>query len=230
MSDIHGNSFALEAMLEVAKKEKVEKLLILGDLVGYYYHPKKVVELIADWEHHLIRGNHEDILAGILSGDILEEEIRLKYGSGHRKAIEQLNEPQKQLLLTAPTQMQVEYDGIKILMCHGSPWQSDFYLYPNTVKQVFNKCDYYDVDLIFVGHSHYSFVYKLNKGMLINCGSVGQSRNLGAHASWALLDTDNGAVQLRLTPYNVQPLLAEVDNIDPDVPYLKDILIRNVNG
>jgi len=226
ISDIHGNIYALEALLKVAEKEGVEKLLILGDVVGYYYHPKKIMEVINNWDHLLIRGNHEDILGDIIAGKLKESAVRLKYGSGHCIAIEQLSESELQLLLNAPEKMQVECDGIKILMCHGAPWQTDFYLYPDTDKEILNKCKEFDVDLVFCGHSHYAFIYKSNTNILVNCGSVGQSRSLGGQACWALLNTANGVVQLMSTPYHTQPLIDEVKKNDPELPYLENILSR----
>lgn len=214
-------------MLKAAKKQSVEKLFILGDIVGYYYHPEKVIDLLADWHYNLIRGNHEEILSDIISGKIQEAEIRLKYGSGHRMAVEKLTNEQQQLLITAPEKMLVEYDGIKILLCHGSPWQTDFYLYPDTPKKILDNCIEFNVDLIFAGHSHYSFIYKMSNSMLVNCGSVGQSRSFGGHAFWALLNTNNGVIELKSTPYNVQLLVDEIEKIDPHIPYMKDILSRN---
>ena len=57
ISDIHGNYEALFSVLEKAKKESVEHLLILGDIVGYYYHPDKVLNLLAQWSYDMIKGN-----------------------------------------------------------------------------------------------------------------------------------------------------------------------------
>jgi len=226
LSDIHGNVYALEAMLKVARKEKVEKLLILGDIVGYYYHPQKIIELLSDWDHHLIKGNHEEILANIVSGKVQESEIRLKYGSGHRIALEQLSTEQLQMLLNAPRQMLLEYNGTKILICHSSPWELDLYLYPDTKREILDKSEQFEADLILVGHSHYPFIYKTSKNMLVNCGSIGQSRNSGGHASWALFNTNNGVVQLRSTPYNVDQLLEEIEEHDPGMTYLRKVLLR----
>lgn len=228
LSDIHGNLYALEAMLVAAKKERVEKLLILGDVVGYYYHTKEILEILAEWDYSFVKGNHEEILSKIISGKLQEPEIRKKYGSGHRIAIEQLSDSHLQLLCNAPERMFLEYDGIKILMCHGSPWQMDYYLYPNTKREILDKCEHSDLDFIFIGHSHYSFIYKMSRAILVNCGSIGQSRSLGGHAFWTLLNTDNGVIQQKSTPYNIQPLIAEIEKIDPDIPYLKDILTRNL--
>ena len=50
ISDIHGNYDALFSVLEKAKKESVDHLLILGDIVGYYYHPEKILNLLASLE------------------------------------------------------------------------------------------------------------------------------------------------------------------------------------
>ena len=42
LSDIHGNYDALEAVLKRAKKEKIDRFIFCGDLIGYYYEPKKM--------------------------------------------------------------------------------------------------------------------------------------------------------------------------------------------
>jgi predicted phosphodiesterase len=100
ISDIHGNIYALEEVLKSATKEKVEKLLVLGDVVGYYYHPDKVLKLLDDWDYELIRGNHEDILLDMISHKIPEIDIRMKYGSGHRFALEKLSNNQIEKITT----------------------------------------------------------------------------------------------------------------------------------
>ena len=37
ISDIHGNYDALVEVLKDAKSENIDHLLVLGDIVGYYY-------------------------------------------------------------------------------------------------------------------------------------------------------------------------------------------------
>ncbi len=49
LSDIHGNHYALKAVLEEARRCGVEYLFILGDLVGYYYYPDEVLKLLEGW-------------------------------------------------------------------------------------------------------------------------------------------------------------------------------------
>ena len=49
ISDINGKYDALIEVLKKAKKEKVEHILVLGDIVGYYYHPDKILKLLSEW-------------------------------------------------------------------------------------------------------------------------------------------------------------------------------------
>jgi predicted phosphodiesterase len=90
ISDIHGNCFALEAVLSEAKKKGVTKLFVLGDIVGYYYYPEVVLELLHNWDFEIIRGNHEDILKEVKSGKINLIELIHKYGYSLYLKVKQL--------------------------------------------------------------------------------------------------------------------------------------------
>ncbi len=227
LSDIHGNSCALQRVLQIAKKEKVQKLLVLGDLVGYYYHPDKVMQLLSEWQYSLIKGNHEDLLAGILNGKIIESDLRKKYGSGHKLALEKLNKDTINTITTAPEQMNIELNKVRFLMCHGSPWDHDHYIYPDAEAEILNKCDRTDADFVVCGHSHYQFIHRNTHSTLINVGSVGQSRNMGGIANWVIVNTDNKSVEMKATPYDTSELEKEVKEVDPTLPYLHEILKRN---
>ncbi|MEQ8217967.1 MAG: metallophosphoesterase family protein [Arenibacter sp.] len=226
ISDIHGNYDALVAVLKKAKKEKVEHLLILGDIVGYYYHPDKILELFSEWSFDMIKGNHENILEDLIANPSLGEIIRLKYGSGHNEAINKLTKQQLAFLRSLSETKSVQFDEVSILMCHGSPWSNDFYIYPDCENETILKCDSKEHDFVLIGHSHYAFAIKNANSILINPGSVGQSRQIGGKASWAIINTVNGCFQLLTTDYNVEKLLKEVEEIDADIKYLAEILKR----
>lgn len=228
ISDIHGNSFALEQVLLEAKKEKAEKLLVLGDLVGYYYYPDKVIKMIKEWDYHLIKGNHEGLLVELIAGRILETDLRKKYGSGHRLALEKLTKEDLNQIITAPEQLKITVDNVNILMCHGSPWDPDFYLYPDASPELLEKCNRRDVDFVLIGHSHYQFIYPNTNSTLINVGSVGQSRKEGGVANWILIDTITKQAELKATRYDTSELEREIVNTDPSNPYLQTILKRSL--
>ena len=157
ISDIHGNYDALVEVLKKAKKEEVEHLLILGDIVGYYYHPDKILELLSEWSFDMIKGNHENILEDLIANPSLGETTRLKYGSGHNEAINKLTNQQLGFLSSLPETKSVQFDEVSILMCHGSPWSNEYYIYPDSEKEVILKCDSKEHDFVLIGHSHYAF-------------------------------------------------------------------------
>jgi predicted phosphodiesterase len=229
LSDIHGNHYALKNVLEEAKEKGIEKLIILGDIIGYYYHPDLVLSLIGKWDCELIRGNHEKLILSVLNKEITIESLYGKYGSGHKIAIEKLNSSELNRLINLPDFKNLKICNSEILMCHGSNWDSDFYLYPDTSKEVLNKSSISNNDFVFVGHSHYPFVHHNLSNTLINVGSVGQSRKKGGVANWLFLNTETKSYEIMNTLYDTGPLIQEVEKMDPEIFYLKNILMRNEN-
>jgi putative phosphoesterase len=227
ISDIHGNYDALVEVLKKAKTEGVEHLLVLGDIVGYYYHPDKILKALSEWSCDIIKGNHEYILEGLIAKPELGDSIRLKYGSGHKEAIEKLSAEQLEFLRDLPETKSVQFNDISLLMSHGSPWSNDFYIYPDCDKDIIEKCDSTAHDFVLIGHSHYAFVLKNENSILINPGSVGQSRQVGGKASWCIINTKNGCFQMLSTDYNVENLINEITNKDKDIAYLTKVLRRN---
>ncbi len=227
ISDIHGNYDALVEVLKKAKKEGVEHLLILGDIVGYYYHPDKILNILTEWSFDIIKGNHENILEDLIASPSLGESIRLKYGSGHQEAMDKLSSQQLDFLRDLPETKSVQIDAVSILMSHGSPWSNDFYVYPDCDKDIIKKCDSTEHDFVLIGHSHYAFAIKNTYSILINPGSVGQSRQTGGKASWCIINTVNGCFQMLSTDYNVENLINEIAERDGDIEYLTKVLRRN---
>ena len=227
ISDIHGNYDALKAVLKKARKEGVEHLLVLGDIVGYYYHPDKILDALSEWSFDIIKGNHEYILEDLINDNSFGESIRLKYGSGHQEAIIKLSRDQLLFLKGLPDTKSIQYDQTSLLLCHGSPWSNDFYVYPDANNETLLECDSAEHDFVLIGHSHYQFAVKNKKSVLINPGSVGQSRQKGGMAFWCIINTENKSFQMLSTYYEIEHLLAEINNKDKDVEYLTKILLRN---
>jgi putative phosphoesterase len=226
LSDIHGNNYALRSVLDEATKNQVEQLIVLGDIVGYYYNPHLVLDMLSGWKYEMVLGNHENILRNLLTGCVSAEALKKKYGSGHEKAIEKLSKEQILILLSLPENLSLEIHSTRFLLTHGSPWSTDFYLYPDVSVDILEKCKDLIHDFIFVGHSHYQFAVNLGQQTLINVGSVGQSRQKGGVANWVLIDTENKSFQLKATAYNISELIKEIEQYDPDNRYLLDVLHR----
>lgn len=226
LGDIHGNADALRVVLAAAISSGAESLLITGDLVGYYYAPLKVLEMLQPWDRHIVRGNHEDMLSIARSDPAFLAQVDARYGTGLRTAIEQLNEQQLDELCGLPHPLELEFDGCKVLLCHGAPWDVDLYVYPDAVPEMLERCAIQDFDLVVMGHTHYPMQHAIGKTLLVNPGSVGQPRNRQPGACWTLFDTANRSLQFHQEQYNSSALVLECQQRNPELPYLAKVLTR----
>ena len=58
-SDIHGNREALTSILNDIKKENIDKIIYLGDVIGIGPKPKECLEIILNSNIETVTGNHE---------------------------------------------------------------------------------------------------------------------------------------------------------------------------
>ena len=227
LSDIHGNIFALEAVLEQIEQIGVERIIFLGDFTGYYYHSKEVFERLIQLKATMILGNHEHMLFDCADGILDAEVLRHKYGSGHKLALQQFSNVELDNIKRLPDYHLEIINNFSIGCYHGAPFDPNFYLYPDANSEILSRCDI-GIVFIFVGHSHYPFITQLEHGTLVNVGSIGQSRKAGGVASWCLFDIDKCELQLKSTYYDTQNLIKLVDFYDPDIEYLSKILKRGL--
>jgi putative phosphoesterase len=204
----------------------VEKLLISGDLVGYYFEPLEVLKLLEPWSKYLVRGNHEDMLSVARSNPSFLTKVNARYGSGLQMAIEQLSGVQLDELCALPHPVEIEIDKYKILLCHGSPWSTEEYIYPDADKKLLKRCSDTGFDVIVHGHTHYPAKHVVGKTLLVNPGSVGQPRNRQPGAHWAIFDAKIGEVQFRCEVYDPTQIMKECAEKNPELPYLAEMLIR----
>lgn len=226
MSDIHGNYDALIQVLEECKKYNVDKYIFLGDYVGYYYEPKKVWDKICQLDGFKIKGNHEDLLKDSLHSKVRKRQIKEKYGIGHQLAQNQLSEEDIEKLYSLPKKKRIQIKNFNFELNHGTPWDQNAYLYPDTDKEIFEKANHSEIDFVLVGHSHYAFIKKLSHSTIINPGSVGQNRQVGGFATWVLMDLEEMGIKIISTKYSVKSLAKKVKALDPDKPYNYSILFR----
>jgi putative phosphoesterase len=227
ISDIHGNYYSLESVITYANKLGVEHFLVLGDLIGYFHEPDLVIRKLKEFSCTFIRGNHERLLEKVMQGEINIDEVTEKYGPGHQKALEKLDADELNWLVNLPDEQEVCFETLKIKLCHGSPLCPDEYIYPNTSEEHLNQLLDGDHDFVFIGHSHYQFIYSSNNKLLINAGSVGLSRDIGGLANWGVLNTGNRTYTPIKTPYNISSILHDIENYTYNKEYLKNVILRN---
>tara|TARA_B100000029_G_C17392669_1_gene893996 strand:- start:262 stop:957 length:696 start_codon:yes stop_codon:yes gene_type:complete len=216
LSDIHGNYTALKAVLRDVENEGVKKLFCLGDYVGYYYEPEKCIDLLFNWDIECVRGNHENMLFEIIKNSKLLEYYKNIHGSGIEEALEKLNSKHLQFLEKMPETLEVIIKNFNFILCHGSPWDVNYYLYPDREISVFKKCASLGKDFVLLGHTHRQMIKKVDSTIIINPGSVGQPRDKNKGACWALLDLEKKKYILKTTKYNSMNEIAQVNNNDPE--------------
>jgi len=219
LSDIHGNYDALKAVINKAQKNKITSFIFCGDLIGYYYEPKKCIDLLSKFKVDYIKGNHEIMLADYLNNKIRKEDILPKYGNGLFKAVEQLSNKQINFLLSLDHCKTIKINNKLIKISHGSPWSPFDYIYPNSSDEKIKKFSSCKEDIFILGNTHHQMNIKKYSKVIFNPGSVGQSRDLKGRAAWATLDKKNFNVDFFYEKYNKNKLLKQIKKIEKQNHY-----------
>ena len=121
LADIHANIYAFEAVLADVQKESVDKIIVAGDFIGYYYWPSEVVNIcMLDSRFICVRGNHEDNLKLAFSDPTKLDSLTKKYGSSYQICIDTLNADQVNWLLSLPNFLDFKIGNTSFYVTHGS--------------------------------------------------------------------------------------------------------------
>ncbi len=225
IADVHGNSPALRSVFE-ALRGRVDSILFMGDLVGYYPFVNECAE---DWDGGQIvgiLGNHDRILTDCLvQGREPEESYRARYGSALTRSLTDLSPKARALLASWPQQRSLLLGGVSVVMFHGAPWMPlEGRVYPDFAEwERFEGCP---DEIILLGHTHYPMSKKWNGKMIINPGSVGQPRSRSGAAEYAVLDLASRSVQFERVSYDATRVMQDARRHDPQLGYLVEVLSR----
>jgi putative phosphoesterase len=220
LSDIHGNQYALNKVIGEIKSQNIDTLIVAGDTVGYYYGIKDVLNILADFKVFFTKGNHELMLEQLKNNPEIQLELRNKYGSSLQRALDSLSKNEVDQLLNVEHPKSIAFGDLNVLVSHGSPWDINQYLYPDSDKSIWDNFLHYSEDIFIVGHTHYQHIEKVGDKIVINPGSVGQSRKKSGLADWAVFETESLLVTHYSTPYSIGELINECESIDPDIKLL----------
>jgi predicted phosphodiesterase len=220
LSDIHSNLEALEAVLAVSDRQKCDRVVVLGDLVGYGADPNAVVQRIRDLKPvAVVRGNHDKVAVGLDTADDFNPMARAA-AVWTQAALQQ---DTREFLRALPAGPQLVGDELEI--CHGSPMDEDLYVVADA--DALRSIDVMRRPLCMFGHTHVAMCARLDakrrldietpKGhpefdtelapsarYLINPGSVGQPRDGDSRAAYAIADLDKRLVTLYRVAYPIE--------------------------
>ena len=226
LSDIHANIFAFEAVLKIINDEKVEKIIVAGDLIGYYYWPHEIIKICMDDDRFFcIKGNHEENLKKILKDKSKLNFYQKKYGSSYKFCLKLLTSNQIEWLINLPKKLSLKIKNTTFYISHGSINTIDKYIYPTSSKTILKK-NFSSSKFTILGHTHYPFVCNFKNKFLINPGSVGQPRDIGNLASFFIIDLDSNVIIPKRISFSTKKIIEYVNTYDYNIPYLKNILKR----
>jgi predicted phosphodiesterase len=214
ISDIHGNLEAFQAVIADMEKFQIDKVVCLGDLIGYGPDPEDVVTLFQKKDYFSVLGNHEAALQTKKMRDWLNFQAR--ENSLHT---EKLLSPQNIAYCCGLKKSTVLADALCV---HGFPPSSVVaYITRSSDSEMTAYFQNTDTHLCFVGHSHELLLVSweqkrlkrkvLKKGIyslsssakyLICAGSVGQPRDGNNNAKYLIWDTEQKSLEVRYVPYD----------------------------
>jgi putative phosphoesterase len=184
LSDIHGNTVALEAVLE--DMGSVDTIVCAGDIVGYGPSPGPCVTTVRDRDIPTVQGNHD---RAVVNGR--------PYESGDQYASQNLSTEALEWLEALPRD-RLLFDG-RLKIVHDHPDERDRYTIPAEFDPVLLDGE----DILVLGHTHVQHAEEYQKGTVVNPGSVGQPRDGNPDAAYAIVDLDTLSVDLRRVSYDI---------------------------
>lgn len=221
-SDVHGNLEALTAVLEHLAEGRIDRLLCLGDSIGYGADPAACLERLTSSGAMSVAGNHEWGCLGKLDVQW--------FNAAARQAIlwtrDQLGFAELEALRRLPLTLT---DG-PVTLVHGTLTHPERFEYLMDLGQGMDTASHCRTPFCAMGHTHVPCVLEYDlqarrmrrvvtspaelsevrlerdgsrTRYLINPGSVGQPRDGDPRASLAILDTDACHVSVARVPYDI---------------------------
>ena len=209
ISDIHGNLFALEKVLEDIEHEKCDNIVCLGDLAMAGPEPDKTVELVKQMNWDVVQGNTDKMIVEFNEEmfNALKGQIPIM-ANALRNDAEVISDENKEYLKNLPEKLEININNTPILLVHGSPRRNNEDISPDLpLEKVEEMIEGTDSRLILCGHTHLPCGYQTNSGKtVVNVGSVGRPFTEKPVSCYAIVTFDE-------IGFGVEHKFVEYDNV-----------------
>ena len=181
ISDIHGNMEAIDAVMQDIEEQKCDKIFVLGDYAMAGPEPLSAVEYFMARKDNpkfkMIQGNTDFMIANY--SDEIYNAIREKapiMGEALKNDVKTLNPSELEFLKELPIQLEVEEEGVKFLLVHGSPRKNNEDILPDTpMSEVEKMLENVSANVVLCGHTHIPCGFQTTKKQtVVNAGSIGR--------------------------------------------------------
>ena len=220
-SDVHGNGIAFDVFLADLDRQRVDRVVCLGDHAQGGPQPAECLERLRDLGSPAVMGNSDHFLLTLDPGDEAVTEAQLETV---RWSQAQLSD--EQLDFHRSFQPTVELDlggGSSLLAFHGTPRSRDEVIGPWMEEAAFRK-PLQDVEATFFagGHIHQQWARRLGDRYYVNPGSVGlaydhhqpeESFRTDPCAEYAVLTVDGPGVgvEFRRVPFDAGAVIEAIE-------------------
>lgn len=199
LTDVHGNRFALEAVLADIHTSAPDLTVNLGDLVWGHVDPRGTLDRLSPRNVPTVRGNTDEHVAGT------------EGGGTNAWVREQLTPEERAWLGELPTTLRVA-DG-EVLLAHGTPespheqllFQDDEPVARDELQERLRGVPA-GVKVVAVGHTHLEALARIGELLVVNVGAVSRQKDGCPDARWALLTRRKGlwSAEFRRVPYDCE--------------------------
>jgi putative phosphoesterase len=196
VSDVHSNLHALEAVMKEIDRIGPEMVACAGDLVGYGAFPNECCEILKARASKTVKGNHDCA--------VLEKDPSGANPYAARAILwtaDIISTESRRFLEGLSTESRFPFEGKSIAMFHGSPANVDDYVFEYDADDELVEST--EADVLILGHTHIPCIKRLESGLFINPGAVGQPRDGEWRASYAVLDSETNECSIRRVPYDL---------------------------
>jgi diadenosine tetraphosphatase ApaH/serine/threonine PP2A family protein phosphatase len=217
-SDIHANRQAFSACLDFARAKGAERIVCLGDYVGYGADPEWTVDAVmrlVDDGAVAVRGNHDQAIGTLSESMNAEAQAAIEWTRGR------LNAAQRRFLAELPL-MRQDDDRLYVHSeaSHPAKWR-----YVQNASDAARSLLATSAHVTFCGHIHQPALYSMSsaakmssfvptsgvpvqllggRNWLAVLGSVGQPRDGDPAASFAMFDTQTKEITYCRVAYDVE--------------------------
>ena len=169
--------------------------------------PQKVVDFVKKQNWEIIQGNTDKMIAEF-TNELAEgvKKIFPVMGNAFADDVLVLDDIAKSYLKNLSPQKELEIEGVKILLVHGSPRRNNEDILPDKpISEIEEIIKGVDADLIFCGHTHVPCGYQTNsKKTVVNVGSVGRPMTKNPNACYVIADFKSGefSIEHRFVNYD----------------------------
>ncbi len=206
ISDIHGNYYALDAVL---KQVSHDVLVCCGDIVVDFPYPEECITALRNMNAHCCIGNNDCFVADDLTPSHHVREPYLHYAEALDRGVELthglMSAESKSFLQGLSREHRFSINGLNFYLNHTGPDLPIYqYIHMDTsLSELLRVFQGIQTDVIITGHTHIPYVKKIGDRVLINPGSIGESRDGDTRASYATFETESAQVELGRLAYDV---------------------------